>query len=58
MKKVCTTKELSEMLEISIDKARQLCRAKDFPAIRVGKEYKIVLSKLDKWLEDHVGNIY
>lgn len=34
MKKVINTKELSEMLDISIDKARQLTRAKDFPQLK------------------------
>lgn len=58
MKKVINTKELSEMLDISIDKARQLTRAKNFPAIKVGREKKIILSRLDEWLEDNIGNIF
>lgn len=58
MKKVINTKELAEMLDISIDKARQLTRAKNFPAIKVGREKKIILSKLDNWLEDNIGNIF
>lgn len=58
MKKVINTKELAEMLDISIDKARQLTRAKNFPAIKVGREKKIILSKLDDWLEDNIGNIF
>lgn len=58
MKKVINTKELAEMLDISIDKARQLTRAKNFPAIKVGREKKIILSKLDEWLEQNIGNIF
>lgn len=58
MKKVVNTKELAEMLDISIDKARQLTRAKNFPAIKVGREKKIILSKLDEWLEQNIGNIF
>lgn len=58
MKKVINTKELAEMLDISIDKARQLTRAKNFPAIKVGREKKIILSKLDEWLEENIGNIF
>lgn len=58
MKKVVNTKELAEMLDISIDKARQLTRAKNFPAIKVGREKKIILSKLDEWLEGNIGNIF
>lgn len=58
MKKVINTKELAEMLDISIDKARQLTRAKNFPAIKVGREKKIILSRLDEWLEDNIGNIF
>lgn len=58
MKKVINTKELAEMLDISIDKARQLTRAKKFPAIKVGREKKIILSRLDEWLEDNIGNIF
>lgn len=58
MKKVINTKELAEILDISIDKARQLTRAKNFPAIKVGREKKIILSRLDEWLEDNIGNIF
>lgn len=58
MKKVINTKELADILGISIDKARQLTRAKNFPAIKVGREKKIILAKLDEWLEDNIGNIF
>ena len=58
MKKVINTKELADILDISIDKARQLTRAKNFPAIKVGREKKIIVAKLDEWLEDNIGNIF
>lgn len=58
MKKVINTKELADILDISIDKARQITRAKNFPAIKVGREKKIIVAKLDEWLEDNIGNIF
>ena len=54
-KKTYTVKELSEALNISEGKARQLTHADGFPVLVVGRTRLTIISKLDKWLEENVG---
>ena len=42
--------EFQHALGIGKDKAYQIAREKDFPSIKIGKEYKIFLEKLPDWL--------
>lgn len=56
-KKTCNIKELSVMLGISQDKARRLTHIEGFPCIKIGRDIRIILSKLDYFLEDHIGDI-
>lgn len=56
-KKTCNIKELSVMLGISQDKARRLTHIEGFPCIKIGRDIRIILSKLDDFLEDHIGDI-
>ena len=56
--KTATVKELSIMLRVSENKARQLTHSKGFPVIVMGRDRLTVLSKLDKWLEDNIGELF
>ena len=46
-KLTCKIPELAEMLDISVDKARRLTHIEGFPCVRVGRDIRIILSKLD-----------
>lgn len=54
-KKTCTIKELSEYFGVSEARARQLTRIEDFPKIKFGRNVRIVVDKLDGWLDEHIG---
>lgn len=56
-KKTCSTKELGEILGISQAKARQLTRIKGFPVIKFGRSNRIVLSLLDEFLKENIGEV-
>ncbi len=56
-RKTYSVKELAEVLGVSENKARQLTHAKDFPVIVIGKKRLTVISKLDGWIETHLGAI-
>lgn len=55
-KKTCNIKELSQLLETSESKARRLTHIQDFPVICLGRDRRVILSKLDEWLENHIGD--
>lgn len=56
-KKTCSTKELATILGISEAKARQLTRIKGFPVIKFGRNNRIVLSLLDEFLKENIGEV-
>ena len=56
-KKTCNAKELAEIIGISEAKARQLMRIQGFPVLRIGRNKRVLLSCLDKWLEEHIGEV-
>lgn len=56
-RKTCKIPEFAEILDISIDKARRIVRIESFPKIRIGRDTRIILSKLDEWLEEHIGEV-
>jgi excisionase family DNA binding protein len=45
------TQELSETLEIGLPLAYNLVRRKDFPSIKLGREYRVFADALPKWME-------
>lgn len=57
-KKTLTIKELAEVLQISENKARQLTHAEGFPVIVLGRTRLTIISKLDEWLENNLGQIF
>lgn len=56
-RKTCNVKELAGILDISVDKARRLTHIEGFPCMRLGRDIRIILSKLDEWLEEHIGEV-
>ncbi|MEL5900573.1 helix-turn-helix domain-containing protein [Clostridium sporogenes] len=56
-KKTLTVKELAKVLGLSENKARQLTHAKDFPVLVLGRTRLTIISKLDEWLEENIGEI-
>lgn len=56
-KKTCNSKELGVLLGISTAKARELIRIDGFPVIKIGRENRVILSKLDDWLEKNIGEV-
>jgi excisionase family DNA binding protein len=46
-----TVKQLSETLEIGLPLAYNLVRRKDFPSIKLGREYRVFADELPKWME-------
>ena len=56
-KRTCNIKELAEILEISEAKARQLTHIQGFPCMSFGRDRRVILSKLDEWLENNLGQV-
>lgn len=56
-KKTCSTKELASILDISEAKARQLTRIKGFPVVQFGRSKRVVISLLDEFLKENIGEV-
>lgn len=54
-KKTLSVKEWAEIENISYAKALKLTHAKGFPIIKVGRDRRIIVAKLDEWLEKSIG---
>ncbi|WP_415287167.1 DNA-binding protein [Clostridium perfringens] len=54
-KRTLSIKEWAEVEGISYNQALKFTHIKDFPIIKLGRERRIVVSKLDKWFEEHIG---
>ena len=48
--KMINVSELAEHLDVGKDTAYNLVKRKDFPSIKLGREYKTFLDKLPEWL--------
>lgn len=47
---VFTVPETAQYLNIPVSKIYELVRAKDFPALKLGKSWRIHKERLDQWL--------
>ncbi len=54
-KRTLSIKEWAEVEGISYNQALKFTNIKDFPIIKLGRERRVVVSRLDKWFEDHIG---
>jgi len=50
---VYSIEEVAEFLNLHVESIRRWIRSGDFPAIRLGKEYRIAAEDLSDWLEEH-----
>jgi hypothetical protein len=56
VRKTINTKEFAAMLGTSEAKARRITHIEGAPVIKIGRDIRIILSKLDQFLEDHIGD--
>lgn len=56
-KKTCSIKEFAAMLDTSYAKALRISHIEGFPLLQLGRDKRVVLSKIDKFIEDHIGQI-
>lgn len=54
-KRTLSIKEWAQVEGISYNQALKFTHVKDFPIIKLGRERRVVVSRLDKWFEDHIG---
>lgn len=54
-RKTCSVKEFAEIIGVSYSKALRLSRVEDAPVMRIGRDKRIILSKVDEFLENHLG---
>ncbi len=55
-RKTMGVKEMADMYGIGINKAYEIANSDGFPAIRVGKKILVITSKMDSWIEEHIGS--
>ncbi len=53
-KKLGNYKDLSISLGISENKAKELMRRADAPVVKIGRNKYVILSKIDKWLDEMI----
>jgi excisionase family DNA binding protein len=56
MPKMISVDKLRELLDIGRDTAYNLVRRKDFPSIKLGREYRILADELPEWLHKQRRN--
>lgn len=54
-KRTLSVKELAQVMGIGENKARQLCKSKGFPCIKVGNRILIPITRFEEWLNNSVG---
>lgn len=47
---VLTVEETAELLKVSREVVYVLVKSKDFPAIKIGREWRIIIQELSVWL--------
>ena len=50
-----TVPELARQLQIGRDQAYNLCHIPGFPCIRIGRNIRVIKSRLEDWLNDNNG---
>jgi excisionase family DNA binding protein len=51
-----TITETAEYLRVPTSKVYELVRVKSFPAVKLGKSWRIMKDRLDIWLEEQLEN--
>ena len=52
---IYTTKEMMEILKFGKTKMNALLRSGEFPAVKIGGQYRITKEELEKWMELNKG---
>lgn len=52
---VYTTKEMMKVLKFGKTKMNALLRSGEFPAVKIGGQYRITKEELERWLEENRG---
>ena len=47
---VFTVPQTAQYLNLPVSKVYELVRVKDFPAVKLGKSWRILKDRLDQWL--------
>jgi len=56
-KKTCSMKEFAIIIDVSYAKALRISHIEGFPLLQIGRDKKVVLSKIDDFIETHIGQI-
>lgn len=56
-KKTMSVKEFSNEYGIGLNKAYEIVNTNNFPAIKCGRKFIIIKSKVDEWFEDNIGKV-
>lgn len=54
-KRTLNVKELAQVLGVGETKARELCRSKGFPVLKIGNRYLIPITRFEEWLNNSIG---
>lgn len=57
-RKTMTTIEFAKEYGIGINSAYNIVHTKGFPAISLGRKKLIIRSKVDEWIEQHIGESF
>ena len=52
---VYTTKDMMRILKFGKTKMNALLRSSEFPAVKIGGQYRITKEELEKWMEENKG---
>ena len=52
---VYTTKEMMQILKFGKTKMNELLKSGEFPAVKIGGQYRITKEALEKWMLDNQG---
>ena len=56
-KKTMSVKEFSNEYGIGLNKAYEIVNTNNLPAIKCGRKFIIIKSKVDEWFEDNIGKV-
>lgn len=51
-----TVEELQKILNIGKDTAYKIVKRKDFPSIKLGREYRVLVNNLSEWINKQQKN--
>ena len=52
---IYTTEEMRKILKFGKTKMNTLLRSGEFPAVKIGGQYRITKEELEKWMEKNKG---